>query len=1349
LLSRSFRECRFISIWDNGNPSQTVFEPLSPSPLRQASVIASLATISFCFSMKLTIAQPLGLRDVGQIVEWLAGYQRAWAAVAVRQLGGSGESLLESNSDLGFSLLELEPIGAPEIVQFFERNTREGPLRAALLAIATAALDGMDDGMLGMFESPFNLELLSMYSFGNEPIPANESILQRATLAAAYIKEERAAPNGASFQEFRLYVGKLAVETLLRPPGRVPPRTADLRGPSGSVEFYQRLASTLNVFQIGPLDQRPTTWTGRMLSYFAGEFLLSRCEQLAELLPAPTYPQGHRRSNRIDESVHDVIRLDADAFDSVTRHDPCLASACLQDVPAARRAGAIDFVVARLVELLTTDNENCRSAATEALAAIGPDAVPPLRGAMERGEYWLRRRLIWALCKIDDTSAIELILRALADVNKRVSAAAESAILAFGTSQRDHVETLIARYRGRSLSPDDREALRRLGMLSSEFAPSVSDVLGIEITVTADAVVVEADIVDEPMAGEGSGLELVAQLRAVHRDSEMIARCYAWLRRTSMRDRTWAHVWSAVWDELGSDSGMEKLGRQWLTSVPDMAGSWGHVWIRLANAYPDDDTLMMEGRRWLSQVDSAHFAWPYVWRKITTTTPGDREINDMGLSWLRTAREGRRNWSVVWALLRTRAGSSNQLDQIAESLLRTTPPADLAWGYEWTDLFEADTGNKGLYELGRGWLGAAPPSHPAWGYVWPLMWRAQPRDAAIESLGREWLQRAPPTHAGWSFVWNQLWISYPNDRALLTQACTWLDRVPAAHESWAQVWKPAWEVAGRDSRLEALASLWLGPAGAPLVHPGWPWVFGLLAKCLRDDDLLAERGRAWLRDVDAGIKGWENVWLATWNRKPRLASDSESTELRARGRKWLESTNVEHEGFSHVWDVLWSIGPDDTLRRLALDHLWKNPADTTLMYIWLPLSRALPDDLSLTKQGIALLRGAIPTDHKQWNAIWADLWTRTVESDEVREIGTSWLSSGVGTATGWGNVWKCLWEAHPGDATLVSVGIQGLKGKASDHLAWKAVWRQLFAFAGTANRELLATSIKWLGTPESHRVEDFWLEVARPLAKAGELPDDLLRVLRRRDASEDVDDLTRERCQRINSTYSYTVGWWKEWQAEWFPNSQSLLVSSALRWLTDAANDQRQKGFPYEWFKIYKAELERAALIDVGLRWLRARDSRVNGWGLVWSGVMRSVPLEPDLARQGLEWLDQSHLSRGTWPEVWMTLWDLDLAERDILVEAGLAWLSRPNPTRKGYASVWVRLWDVQADSAQLRALSGAFIDLANTHEGWIDVILRIGIARSGATSLLERVAEWRAQNQGHPLARQVSELMTKRDSDG
>jgi len=725
-------------------------------------------------------------------------------------------------------------------------------------------------------------------------------------------------------------------------------------------------------------------------------------------------------------------------------------------------------------------------------------------------------------------------------------------------------------------------------------------------------------------------------------------------------------------------------------------------------------------------------------------TPEDRNLQNEGLLWLKEKAWADQNWARVWSYLRNVHHLSQELDHIAKDLLQITPATNASWGHVWPVLFRTDPADPMLYDLGRVWLSSAPPFHAGWSDIWPLMSSAWPNDSEVESVGREWLERASPAHGGWNQIWEALWAKYPHDEALLADAFAWLDQAPADHGGWARVWQLAWTERVGSRPLEALARHWIESGGASPNHAGWPFVFACLVQWAPDDVSFTECGLGWLRSVEPSNKGWANVWRSMWDCKQRTEETEQSKGLVALGRKWLESSGVAHNGFSLVWERLWNRSADDQLRRLALDRLWQHSNDSTWMYIWLPLSRTLPNDSTLTKQGIALLRDGIPRDHPQWNVVWSDLFKRDSGNIEVRKLGEDWLHDWAGSALGWEGVWKQLWDNSPADPLLVATGVTGLGDASATTCVWKIVWRSMFAVLGADNPEVGSTAIRWLQSPRSHRVEDLWCEVAQDLRNCGQLPNDLDQVLRLRDVAIGTESEEVKRCRKVAETYSYARKWLDEWQAVWRPNYESLLVTSGLRWLADAVVAKTiPPSFPYVWNRIYLSDRGRPELIELGRRWLRAKNSGARAWGLVWRGLMRDIFFDLNLVREGVAWIDNIYFDRSTWPEVWATLWDLGLTDRANLADAALSWLSLPDPTRRGYANVWCRLWDSSIDRTRLHSLGLAFTKLASSHEGWIEVVLKIGLEGRAVGELRERVAEWCARNSDDPSARPAATIFS------
>ena len=1278
--------------------------------------------------------RPLEADLEDEIVKWLATHRWAWAVVAVRTMEGLGCALKTSPLELGFARLELEPIGPAGIVEFLERNTRPGVGREGLIAMVREALESDDEGIAAMLGSPFNLKQLCAYSLGGGEFPRNEAMLQRVCFAAAYRKEAVNAPETASLEGFKEYLGELAVDALFRRKVTAHPRAKSMRMAREETEYYTHLAQALDIVDMDLGAQTAASWTGRSLGYCAAEYLLTRRTELGDFLAIPHYARGRRIAQRTDQGVRTAVLLAPDTVEIIAQRDPCLAARCLGDMARTQRAPMSGTVVRQLVQLLADRQEDCWVAAAEALVGIGAAAVPGIAASWECAEYWHRRRMVGVLGRIDDANAQALVIRALADINKRVVAEAWTIMRNTDEARRAGLEEMVELVVAGLLPEAAQQVAASMGALFSEWRSADE---GVEEG--ADAAgnrELDRSAVAGPVEARG------VATRSMPLDGARVAESRALCLGTATRDKTWRDSWCELADQGFLDHDLQAAGRGWLNSAADSTPGWAKMWVRLMAKRPDDALIMM-GRRWLASSHGERGEWPHVWNALWCAVQREVALTRLGEEWLRALVGPSPSWAVVWCAIRDTLADPAEVDQIAHDLLRISPVADASWGHVWPLLIERMPESDARYELGLRWLRRASPMNPAWGFMFPAIWRRKPRRPEIELIGREWLRQVPPNHRSWSFVWCELWNEYPNDDLLAALATSALAGVRIDDPAWGQVFEVAWRAAPRDEQLVKAGTAWIAAESVPFSHPGWTWVYNFLLASGPYAPSIVRRGLAWLQTVEPHRRGWAAVWRATWENK-RLAGrdDGDIGTLLTIGRRWLETVGVANDGFSQVWEILWLRNRDDELRRLALDHLWNSPTDSTLMYVWRALTEAVPEDEALLSQGIALVGNHIRWEHSQWNAIWVDLWQRKRGDPGLQRIGMEWLRKMKGSGNLWGDVWAALWTGSARDGALTELGIAGLRASFADARVWKAVWRPLFASHGASNADVVNVAVDWLRSAESHRFEDFWGEVAAPLAAAGKLPADLDESARSHTASHSLDDATKRQCRRIADEYAYAKSWLIQWEEAWSQSTASLLTDVGLRWLEDAASDPLQRAFPYNWKKVFEAGFERDRTIEIGLQWVRRVPSDTRAWGLVWPDLVRSVPYDEAFAGLGVAWLDDDHLSRGTWHEVWAALWDLALIEREPLVRTAMAWLALPRPARWGFANVLCRLWDAGANRSQLAVLAVEFLNLATSHAGWIDVAVRVWSIQRLDDSRRELLGSWVASHQNDELAGNVRALL-------
>ncbi len=115
----------------------------------------------------------------------------------------------------------------------------------------------------------------------------------------------------------------------------------------------------------------------------------------------------------------------------------------LQDEAEMIRSGAAlalgelqaEAAVDALAHLLTTDISVCGDHAADALAKIGPPAVPVLIKTMQQDAVWVRRRAAKALVPVESKAAIPVLFEALEDESYLVRGYAEEALKRMGVGE--------------------------------------------------------------------------------------------------------------------------------------------------------------------------------------------------------------------------------------------------------------------------------------------------------------------------------------------------------------------------------------------------------------------------------------------------------------------------------------------------------------------------------------------------------------------------------------------------------------------------------------------------------------------------------------------------------------------------------------------------------------------------------------------------------------------------------------------------------------------------------------------------------------------------------------------------
>lgn len=1249
--------------------------------------------------------EALEQQDLQQIGDWIRSHSRAWVAVAVRHVDEIRSTLLDSQFDSRFSLLELEPFGSSQVREFVVKHAKTDAARERLLSLVDETLEGSDESKLEMLGTPMNLSILCERMWQQTALPENEAKLLQLTLRAQFEKEKQSAPK-ARFEELDAYFGQKAFQIVLDGSGK------KVQMPTATnLAYYWRIARLVFGSLAGPDGpHRSQYWNGRMLSYFTGRFLAKNPTELHELLPAPTYEDERRVSRRIDSGVNDLIKLKPKRFGELAKHDPCLASTCFSALPTNVRPSYEALVVDELLGPLSSDDKHAQAAATDALVGLGAVTTKHVKLVFARtdNEYFLRRRIISVLRKIEDQASIELIVQSLVKTHKRVIVAAENAILTFSESMMGKLEASLRSLFQELSTETSKELFNRVAGLTPELNALAQKVVGETFEVAPFVREHAVDASDESTVEAGSGFDLSSAILSTPDNFALVGRSIAWLRRSSADSSSWPTVWTTLWDSRYRTDEMREIGANWLVSSDHTIGQWIQVWIRLNQAQRGDVTLRRLGHSWLDDRRNFGLApWPFVWKKLMRDNTAGMRLETLGDEWIRSTRVPCNGWGYVWKNSRNRNPLDVDLISIGRTLLEATPFKDQAWGLVWDDLIKNPAFSEDLYQLGLSWISNADDANTGWGYVWPKMWTKGGRqDSQVSSIGYRWLRSAAATHPGWSFVWKHLW----------------------EHDS--------------NEDLRQLAKAWLTSENTRS-NTGWPWVFGALAKKRSLDGDLADCGLKWLgSEAAATVRGWEEVWSSVWSYRKDGDGQAERRTVYDLGVRWLQTAGLGAVGFSHVWEPLWDAAPDNALRALALDHSWRLPSDKTLMYIWVKLTSSLGP---ISKQGVSLLRTSVSDDHPQWDRLWLALWQSGLEVADLTQIGIDWLPGAlVRRSTSWTQVWKSLWARNPGDERLSEIGLAGLEGQ-SDVSVWQVVWPALIERYGNSNTKFMQVSNSWLQTSSAAEDQGAWLEVARSLDALRALDQHAEATLKAYRLAQKEYPSQADALWRINAAFKYSNSWLGRWKAMWSPETKPYLIRSGIAWLSAAAKDADQTGFPFVWIKCQESLLERETLIEIGRDWLSSHHVEHNGWGSVYAALLREAPNDRDLVEAGMSCLEPMLLNRGSMQQMWMAL--LDFAgpvHRPTLLSLGLRWLQTEEvkSTSKGFFSIWMRLWDAEFEREALRRFSGELSATPPAADGWSESIARLFGDQPLEASVRANTERWLLQHPKHPNAESVRALL-------
>jgi hypothetical protein len=393
-----------------------------------------------------------------------------------------------------------------------------------------------------------------------------------------------------------------------------------------------------------------------------------------------------------------------------------------------------------------------------------------------------------------------------------------------------------------------------------------------------------------------------------------------WLARTDYEHRSWAWVWTALWNAPHHLQRQKidalALAHDFLESAPRTHGGWVRVFSEAWRYGDQRPKLLCNALGWLGKAGSqSHSGFPYLWQLLWDDEPrSHRELIDVGMDWLQHHPQMPR-WGVVYAAVLAEDPSEASI-QVGLLWLDLVSPSHYDWGWVFPAVWQRidETQRDRLLRRGRRWLSEAPDGHFGRPAVITILW-SQRAGADLREETEAWLDRVLGSHFGWGIAWEML--GGANSPEAHRRALRFLRSAPSDHEGWGPVWTLTWDE-GPTLELHALGREWLRRTA--YTHRSRAYVQRrLIMKDVLGDELAREhwldaidQALGWMRSVDQ----WGDGGYIVWERL-EVVPDARD-ELLSLGREWLRRSRYDHPGWPSVWaDVVWMDGLTDDLATAA------------------------------------------------------------------------------------------------------------------------------------------------------------------------------------------------------------------------------------------------------------------------------------------------------------------------------------------------------------------------------------------------------------------------------------------------
>ncbi|MGY0779818.1 hypothetical protein ACW7BC_18165 [Azospirillum argentinense] len=269
---------------------------------------------------------------------------------------------------------------------------------------------------------------------------------------------------------------------------------------------------------------------------------------------------------------------------------------------------------------------------------------------------------------------------------------------------------------------------------------------------------------------------------------------------------------------------------------------------------------------------------------------------------------------------------------------------------------------------------------------------------------------------------------------------------------------------------------------------------------------------------------------------------------------------------------------------------------------------------------------------KNWYGIWRDALRRYDYDHRLVDVAVWWLKRGDwGNATS-GKLISHIFRAKMATRDLYEMTMDWLR-MLMGHVYWPDVWIALFKKEikeGKMNFEVIEIGFDYLNYRDksTKRVgSNKWVRVWSSMFQ--KLPDNMELVKFAENAFseyKDNDFFMRKVVLQI-VRFSDMI----------YSESTGHLVNETREWLF---NSEANNNVWCDLYCIFAKNWADAAIIDLGVEWLRSGEPNLKSWWKVWSVVTIVGHDYPSMWEIASEWLKRSDYTINTWPEIFIRVYD-------------------------------------------------------------------------------------------------------------